>query len=126
MLSDDRKLAVAAAFTAASGNNDGAGIAEMCAPGAMTWHNHDGLETPAVDTGKGLAWVHRAVPDVAWRTVALKTTSDGFVWQSVLTGTGPGGPLHCASCVLVTLDDDGRIRRIEEYLDPAQTRVMRG
>jgi uncharacterized protein len=126
LLSDDRKLTVAAAFTAASGTNDGAAIAAMCAPGAVTWHNHDGLETPAVDTGKGLAWVHRAVPDVVWQTVALKTTSDGFVWQSVLTGTAPGGPLQCASCVVVSLDEDGRIRRIEEYLDPAQTRVMRG
>ncbi len=126
MPSDQQKRAAAEAFIAATGTNDGAAITAMCAPGAMTWHNHDGLETPSTETGKGLAWVHRAVPDVTWRTVSIKTTDDGFVWQSTLTGTAPGGPLNCHSCVVVSLEDDGRIRRIEEYLDAAQTRVMRG
>lgn len=126
MVTDQQKLAVADAFMAASANNDGAAITALCAPEAMTWHNHDGLESPSAETGKGLNWVHRAVPDVAWVTTALKTTPDGFVWQSVLTGTAPGGPLHCPSCVVVTLDNDGRIKRIEEYLDSKQTRVMRG
>jgi ketosteroid isomerase-like protein len=126
VLTDQQKLAAAEAFIAATGSNDGAAVTAMCAPGALTWHNYDNLEAPSADTGKALDWVHQAVPDVVWQTRSLKPTSDGFVWQATLTGTAPGGPLNAYSCVIISLDDDGRIKRIEEYLDRGQTRVMLG
>jgi len=45
---------------------------------------------------------------------------------TIMTGTAPGGALRVHSCVIVTLDGDGRVTRVEEYLDPAQTAVLRG
>jgi hypothetical protein len=125
-LSDERKLAIASTFAAASRSNDAAAHAAMSAPGAVTWHNYDEREMTTEQTGKGLTWIHRAVPDIAWTDVAVRATSDGFIWQSVLTGTAPGGPLRAHSCLIATLNEAGLITRLDEYLDPAQTSVLRG
>jgi uncharacterized protein len=125
-LSNDQKLAIAKKFAAASRDNDAATHAGMSAPGAVTWHNYDEREMTTEQTGKGLTWIHRAVPDIAWTDIAVRATSDGFIWQSVLTGSAPGGALRAHSCLIVTLNDEGLITRLDEYLDPAQTAVLRG
>lgn len=88
------------------------------------WHNADATEEPLVNAAKALAWLHRAVPDIAWTDRALTATADGFVWRAVLTGTAPGGSLQAHTCVVVTLTDEGQVHRIDEYLDPAQTSVL--
>src|SRR6266542_710659 len=112
-LSDDDKLAVAARFAAASRGNDGEAYAALCAPGAVTWHNFDEIEASTAQTVRTVAWLHRAVPDLAWTDVALLPTPTGFVSQTIMSGTAPGGPLRVHSCVVATLDDDGLITRVE-------------
>lgn len=126
VLTDEAKLAVADRFHAASRGNDPEAFATLCAPGAITWHNYDLAEIPAEQSGRAIAWLHRTVADLSWSTVAVLPTSTGFVAQTVMTGSAPGGPLCVHSCVVVTLDGEGRITRLEEYLDPAQTAVLRG
>lgn len=126
MLSDDDKLAVAHAFAAASRSDDAEAYAALCAPGAVTWHNFDDAEVTTEQTIRTVAWLHRAVADLAWTDVALLPTPTGFVSQTIMTGTAPGGPLRVHSCVIATLDGDGKVVRVEEYLDPTQTAVLRG
>lgn len=125
-LSDDDKLAIAERFAAASRQNDGVAYAALCAPGAVTWHNFDGLEVGTEQTVRTVAWLHRTVPNLAWTDMALYPTPTGFVSQTVMTGTAPGGELRVHSCVIVTLDDEGLVSRVEEYLDPTQTAVLSG
>ena len=98
----------------------------LSAAEAVVWHNFDEVEASMEQTVKGLHWIHRAVPDLAWTDISLRPMDNGFVWQAVLTGTAPGGSLRAHSCVVVTLDDGGLITRLEEYLDRAQTAVLRG
>lgn len=124
-LTDEDKLAAAARFADAVRTNDGAAYASLCAPGAVTWHNFDQVEVTPDQTVQTLAWLHQNVTDLAWTDVALAPTPTGFVSQTVMTGTAPRGPLRVHSCVVVTLDDSGRITRIDEYLDTAQTAVLR-
>lgn len=124
-LSDADKLAIAARFAEASRANDAEAYAALCAPGAVTWHNFDEVEVTTEQTVRTVAWLHRTVPDLAWTDVALLPTPDGWVSQTIMTGTAPGGPLRAHSCVIVTLDGDGRVARVEEYLDPRQTAVLR-
>lgn len=124
-LSDDDKLAIADRFAAASRGNDAEAYTALCAPGAVTWHNFDDLEVPTDHTVKTLAWLHRTVSGLTWTDVALAPTPTGFVSQTVMTGTAPGGELRVHSCIVVTLDDDGRVTRVEEYLDTNQTAVLR-
>lgn len=124
-LTDEEKLAAAARFADAVRTNSGAGYASMCAPGAVTWHNFDEVEVTPDQTARTLGWLHQNVADLAWTDVALAPTPTGFVSQTIMTGTAPGGPLRVLSCVVVTLDDSGRVARIDEYLDTAQTAVLR-
>ena len=125
-VSETEKLQIAEAYIAVTRANDGEGMAALCREDCLTWHNFDEKEVGLGHTIKAMGWVHRTVPGVTWTTVSLKPTSDGFVWQSVLAGAAPGGALRCHSCVIVTLDDDGKLARIEEYLDTAQTAPLRG
>lgn len=126
MLSDHDKLAVATKFAAASRSNDAEAYAALCAPGAQTWHNFDDAEVSTEQSTRTVAWLHRTVADLTWTDVALLPTPSGFVSQTIMTGTAPGGPLRVHSCVIATLDDDGKVTRVEEYLDPTQTAVLRG
>lgn len=125
-MSDEDKLTIARRFADSSRNNDASAYTALCAPGAVTWHNFDGLEVTTEQTLRTIAWLHRTVPDLTWIDVALSATANGFVSQSIMTGTAPGGPLRVHSCVVVTLDDDGLVTRVDEYLDPAQTAVLSG
>jgi ketosteroid isomerase-like protein len=125
-LDDSAKLAVAARYAAATRTNDTAAFLALCAPGALTWHNTDDRAEPIEHTAKGMAWLHRKVPDLAWTDVTLLPTPTGFVSHSVMTGTASGGPLRVHSCLIITLDDEGLVTRIDEFLDPAQTAVLRG
>ncbi len=125
-MNDADKLALAAEYAAASRSNDADALRALCAEGAVTWHNFDELEVTTEQTVRTIAWLHRTVPDIAWVDVALKPTADGWVSQTILTGTAPGGALRAHSCVVVTLDAGGRVARTDEYLDPAQTSVLRG
>lgn len=126
LLSDDDKLAIAARFADASRTNDAEAYAALCAPGAVTWHNFDDLEVSTEQTVQTIAWLHRTVVGLAWTDVAIAPTPTGFVSQSVMTGSAPGGELCVHSCVVVTLGDDGLVTRVEEYLDSRQTAVLRG
>ena len=125
-LSDAEKLAVAARYATASRTNDGDLMRSLCAQGATTWHNFDGIEVPTEQTIRTIALLHSAVSDLTWTDVALQPTPNGFVSQSLMTGRAPGGQLDAHTCVIVTLDDTGKIVRAEEYLDTNQTKVLRG
>jgi ketosteroid isomerase-like protein len=125
-LDDAAKLAVAGRYAAATRSNDTAAFLALCTPDAVTWHNTDDRAEPIENTAKGMAWLHRKVADLSWTDLALLPTPTGFVSQTVMTGTAVGGPLRVHSCLIVTLNDDGRVTRIDEFIDPAQTAPLRG
>lgn len=100
-------------------------LRELYADDAVVWHNYDEKDVPASTTEAALRGLHDAVTDLDWEDVAVQTTESGFVWQAIITGTAPGGSLHAHTCVVATVDD-GRISRIEEYLDPSGFAVLRG
>jgi ketosteroid isomerase-like protein len=125
-MTDEQKLAVQAAYAAASRAGDVDTMNALAEPDAVVWHNHDGLTITAEQSNRTLAWLHRTVPDVGWTDVAVLPTPRGFVWQAVLTGTAPGGPLVANTCVVVTLSDAGLVQRTEEYLDSAALTPLTG
>jgi ketosteroid isomerase-like protein len=125
-LTDDDKLAIAAKFAAASRTNDADAYRALCTADATTWHNFDDAELGTDQTVKTVAWLHRSVANLAWHDVSLLPTPTGWVSQTLMTGAAPGGELRVHSCVIVTLNGDGLVTRVEEYLDPAQTAVLLG
>jgi len=105
-------------ITALEGNGTEGLVANM-APGAVVWHNHDRIEVDAIDNMAGIAMLGKIVQDAKFETVRLAPISDGFVLQFVLRGTvtASGKPFEMQNAVIITTAD-GRITRIDEYLDP--------
>jgi ketosteroid isomerase-like protein len=118
-LSDDEKLAVQKAYADASRKGDVDALAALSEPDAVVWHNYDDVVVSAEQSRKTVRWLHRTMPDAAWEDVAVLPTPNGFVWQSIMTGTAPGGAVRAHTCVVVTLSDAGKVARTEEYLDTA-------
>jgi hypothetical protein len=125
LVTDDEKLAVATAFSAATEANDAAALRALHEPDARTWHNVDGLEVSVDDCVRTLAWLHQRVPDLGLDDVRLLPTASGFVVRWTMVGTAPGGPLRLHSCVVVELSSDGRVARAAEYIDSAALAVLR-
>jgi ketosteroid isomerase-like protein len=118
-MTPEHALAVHAEFAAATRAGDAGALAAISQDDAVVWHNYDDVVVDAQQSARVLRWLHRTAPDVAWTDVAVLPTPRGFVWQAMVTGTGPGGPIRAHTCVVVTLSSGGKVQRTEEYLDPA-------
>ncbi|WP_328634392.1 nuclear transport factor 2 family protein [Streptomyces sp. NBC_00356] len=100
-------------------------VRSLYAPHAVIWHNDDLVEQSAEDNLKVLRGLHRTVADLRYEVVRRARLDDGILQQHVLHGTLPGGAavtLHAAMYVRI---EDGRISRIDEYLDSAHRATIR-
>lgn len=101
-------------------------VRELYAPDAVIWHNDDGLEQSPEENLRVLRWVARNIKDFRYEEVRRHETPTGFVEQHVLRGIAPNGaPLEIPACIVCEVKD-GRITRLDEYLDSAQTAPLRG
>jgi ketosteroid isomerase-like protein len=101
------------------------GSAALFAPDGVIWHNFDDRALPAERAASGLALLHDQVPDIDWKDVSVHFFDSGFVWQALLTGTAPGGPVRAHTCMVFTVSESGLIERLDEYLDPAGLQPLR-
>jgi len=104
-------------FFAALEAGDIGTLREIYAPDAVVWHNDDLIEQPVEDNLKALQGLHRVVSGLHYDITRRVEVPDGVLEQHVLRGKLPDGSdveLHCAMYLQVI---DGRITRIEEYLD---------
>jgi len=105
-------------FAAISAGNVEA-VRDIYAPDAVIWHNHDGVEQSADDNLRVLRWVVTNVRDLRYENMRRQKTEAGFLQQHVLRGTAPNGrELNIPACIICTVRN-GRITRLEEYLDSA-------
>ncbi len=87
---------------------------------AVIWHNNDGVEQSPEQNLRVLRWVVRNVKDLRYEDIRRHETPTGFVQQHVLRGFAPNGTaLEIPACIVCTVVD-GRITRLDEYLDSAQ------
>jgi ketosteroid isomerase-like protein len=100
-------------------------VRAIYAPEAVIWHNDDLVEQPVQENLKVLQGLHRAVSGLRYDVIRRALVADGVLQQHVLRGTLANGvqvELHAAMYLQVR---DGRITRIEEYLDSAQRSSIR-
>ncbi len=111
---------LAAAFGTLLETGDPASITDHLAPGAIVWHNYDRKDVDAIENMAAIATLAQLVADLRVEQRFLSSTDDGFVLQFVTLGTvrASGSPFEMHNCIVVTVDVDGRITRIEEYVDP--------
>ena len=106
-------------FFAALEAGDIATLRAIYAPDAVIWHNDDLIEQPVEENLKVLRGLHRLVSGLRYDIVRRVAAPDGVLQQHVLRGHLPDGAaieLHAAMYLQVR---DGRVTRIEEYLDSA-------
>ena len=121
----DDFLALANRFLEALNNNDGDTVREVYDPEARIWHSFhpDGYQS-IEENVKTLNWMHRKLPKLHYDLLRLEALADGYLQQHVLRGEMEDGTkveLHaCAICTV----ENGRITRLEEYLDPSQVSAL--
>lgn len=113
-------------FFAALQAGDIGAVRDLYAPDCAVWHNNDPLVTQNRDENLlVLGWVTRNIRDLRYEDVRRFDIPGGVFQQHVLRGRAPGGDVlevHAAMRIEVR---DGRITRIEEYLDTAQLAGLR-
>jgi len=94
-------------------------IRAIYAPDARIWHNHDRKEQTVDENLRVLVWVARNLTNRRYKVQRRVAIPGGFLQQHVLEAETAGGPFSMPACVVVEVRD-GRIARLEEYLDSAQ------
>jgi len=121
----DSPLDVADRLFAAIQAGDVDGVRAVYHPDIEVWHNFDKLNQTADENLRVLAWMVRKMKDRRYEDVRRYETPDGFAQQHVLRGIAPNGEaLDMPAAVFCTVKD-GRITRLEEYLDPSQAAALR-
>ncbi|MGD9618442.1 MAG: nuclear transport factor 2 family protein [Mycolicibacterium sp.] len=68
-----------------------------------------------------IAWFINATVERHYEILDRHLFDGGFVQQHVLHATGrAGASIAMRACISIKLDEEGLIRRIDEYFDPAQ------
>jgi ketosteroid isomerase-like protein len=101
-------------------------LREIYAPNAEIWHNTD-QQVQTVDQNlRTIGWIAANVKDFRYEDIQRHATPTGFVEQHLTRGTGPGGKdFDIPACIVCTVVD-GRITRLDEYLDSAQVAALVG
>lgn len=119
-------LEVAERLFAAIPAGDIDAVSELYHPDIVVWHNNDGVEQTAQDNLLVLRWVSRNIRQLRYEDIRRSETPAGFVQQHVLRGIAPDGtPLEVPACIVCVVEN-GKITRLDEYLDAAHTAPLRG
>jgi ketosteroid isomerase-like protein len=125
MQTRDEIFAFAERFMDALNVGDAAAVKAFYTDDATIWHNFDNHDQPLADNLKMLEWFVRKAPGRRYRVLRREIVPGGWFQQHVLEAQLPNGrEMKLYACCVITLAGD-RIRRIEEYVDPAQTAVLR-
>jgi ketosteroid isomerase-like protein len=119
-------MSVADDFFAAIGACDVEAARAVYAPGAVIWHNTDGIEQDVPANLAVLGWMAANFSDRSYCEVRRHEWDTGFVQQHVLRMTKRDGTrVELRACVVATVAD-GKVTRIDEYLNPAEVARIAG
>ena len=116
-------LDVAERFFRAIEAGDVERIKAIYAPDAVIWHNNDQKEQTVEENLRVLTWVTRNLTNRHYRVKRRVAIPGGFLQQHVLEAQTANGPFSMPACIVVEVKD-GRISRLDEYLDSGQTAAL--
>jgi|SRR5579885_182778 ketosteroid isomerase-like protein len=101
-------------------------IRNIYAPDARIWHNFDEIEQTVDQNLAVLRWVVENIGEISYSEIRRYPTPAGFIQQHVLRGRlkSTGRAIAIPACIVCTVAN-GRITRLDEYLDSAQTAALR-
>jgi ketosteroid isomerase-like protein len=109
-------LDIAERFFTAIERGDLDAVKAIYAPDARIWHSHDLKEQSVEENLRVLAWMSRNLPNRRYRVHRRVPIPGGFLQQHTLEALTQGGPFTMPACIVVEVKD-GRIARLQEYLD---------
>jgi len=109
-------------ITAAAMAGDGSDLFNIYTEDAVIWHNHDNREQTVAQNVKLLERMPQWVTDREYADRRIQVFEGGVVQQHTLKGTriSTGEPIALHACVVVRVNEDGKITRLDEYLDSAE------
>ncbi len=101
-------------------------IRDIYSPDCKIWHNNDGLTQSPDENLRVLRWVVDNIDERAYTEIRRQPTPTGFVQQHVMRGRlkSSGGHFALPACIVCVVEN-GRIARLDEYLDSAQVAPLR-
>ena len=124
--SDAVKREVARRLMAAIQAGDVAAVGELYADDMVGWRSFDRKELGQQAMLRVIGWLVKHVRDLHYEAIRVETTERGYVQQHVLHATAPDGTkVEAPACLVVELRD-GKIRRLDEYLDSAAMAPLLG
>ena len=111
-------LALADKFVSAIERADVDVIRQCYASDARIWHNFDNIEQTVDQNLATLAWMVKRLPERRYVVLRREALSDGFMQQHTLAGTARNGEAVSMPACIICKVADGRITRLDEYLDP--------
>ena len=94
-------------------------------PDARIWHNDTSDEQGVEDNLKTLRGLHQVVSGLHYEITRRAPVEGGVYQQHVLRGRLPDGAEVAMAAAMYLAVADGRISRIEEYLDSGQAAPIR-
>lgn len=123
-MNDADILELAERFLAGVQAGDQEAVLACYASDAVIWHNFDGVEQTVDQNMRSLRWFARTLPDRRYRVLRREAIKDGFMQQHVLEAVLPDGTAWAMPACVVASVKDGRIVRLDEYLDSAHAAVL--
>ena len=94
-------------------------------PDARIWHNFDGLAQTVDENLRTLKWMDKRLTNRRYEVLSRHVFEGGYVQQHVLHGTLNNKEAFTMPACLVVTVKDGKIARLDEYLDTAHTLPLR-
>jgi len=113
-------------IVAAALAGDATDLFDIYAPDAVIWHNHDLKETTVAENAQLLEAMDGWVKNRSYDERRIQVFEDGAMQQHVLRGTraGDGEPVELHACAVITVRD-GKVTRLDEYLDSREAARLR-
>lgn len=125
-VSESSALEVAERFFAAIDAGDVSAIYDTYAPDAVIWHNFDDVEQTRDENVRMLGWSVKHLGNMRYTDVRRTATDTGFAQQHVLRAINPKGVEIEVPAALFVSVRDGRITRLDEYLDSRHVALITG
>jgi uncharacterized protein len=99
-------------------------VRSLYAPDVAIWHNHDEVVQTVDENLRTLGWMTKHLPGARYTHVRRSATDSGFVQQHVLVARNRAGrDIEVPACIVAEVVE-GRITRLDEYLDSAHVAAL--
>ncbi len=100
---------------------DTAAVEQLWSDDVLVWHSGDTEDNDRPRALRVIYWFIKRTIDRRYEILDRQFFDGGFVQQHILHANCPnGGSIAMRVCIVIRVDANGLINRIDEYFDPAE------